>query len=92
MSTEITKSPIRFAVIQSGYVVFGVGHTREEAIADAAIWMEPGTTTADVESMLDEANHNDGDFYIMESNDDEFDSYLEKQGGFKNVNGEWFID
>ncbi|MEN6587245.1 MAG: hypothetical protein ABFE02_14490 [Sulfuricella sp.] len=91
MTTETTKFPIRFAVIQSGYAVFGVGHTREEAIADAVDWMEPGTTTADVESMLAD-RPNDGDFYIMESDDDEFDCYMKNQHAFKNVNGEWFID
>lgn len=92
MTTE-TKLPIRFAVVQSGYAVFGVGHTREEAIADAACWMDPAKrsrTEEQVEELLVD-RPNDGDFYVLESGDEEFDSYMRAQDAFTLVNGKWFV-
>lgn len=92
------KSAIKFAVIQSGYAVFGTGATRDEAIADAANWMEPsdgglqGDMTAEQVQELIVSRPVDGDFYIIEVGDDEFDSYLENQGGYVHADGEWFAE
>jgi len=58
----------KFAVIQDGYCVFGVGRTEEMAIEDAArcIEFENGLgTIADVRALLkNKYNHVDGDFYL----------------------------
>lgn len=35
-----------FALIQSGYAIFGVGETVEDARADAAQWLDGGTDAA----------------------------------------------
>ena len=85
------KKQIKFAVIQSGYGVFGVGNTHSEAITNAVEWMEGVETADDVEAIL-KNRHNavDGDFYVMDSNDDEFDSYMENQGGFEKRDGKWY--
>lgn len=90
------KNAIKFAVAQSGYAVFGVGATRDEAIADAAKWMEPSEggprgsmTVSEVEEMI-VSRPNDGDFYVIEASDEDFDYYLKNQGGFEQINGEWF--
>ncbi len=91
------NNPIKFAVIQSGYAVFGAGTTENEAYEDAARWMEPdenGPFTADRAAELCVVRPVDGDFYLLErSRDpDTFDSYLRNQGGFTLRDGEWFSD
>ena len=78
---------IKFAVIQSGYCVFGAGHTRSAAIEDAALWMDgpdnrQGSMSPDqVEESL-VARPNDGDICLIEAGSEEFDSYLRNQGGY----------
>lgn len=87
---------INFAVIQSGYAVFGVGETRDQAIADAAQWLEDengvqgGLTEEQVEELI-QVRPNNGDFYILESGSEDFDSYMENQGGYtKHADGIWY--
>ena len=87
---------INFAVIQSGYAVFGVGETREAAIADAANWLEDengvqgGLTEEQVEELI-QVRPNNGDFTILRQGDSEFDDYLENQGGCtKHDDGIWY--
>ena len=94
--TEQAKE-IKFAVVQSGYAVFGAGNTYDEAIADAAQWMEPENgrqgdmTTEQVEELLvNRRNAVNGDFYMLDSSDEEFDSYLENQGGFEKRDRKWY--
>ena len=86
---------IKFAVVQSGYCVFGTGHTRDDAVADACKWLEPNHETGEaytpdsLEIELDEAQFH-GDLILLTSDDDEFDSYLTNQGGFVKRRGKWF--
>lgn len=86
---------INFAVIQSGYAVFGVGETREQAIADAAQWIEDengvqgGLTEKQIEEFI-QVRPNDGDFTILCHSDSEFNDYLENQGGYINRDGVWY--
>ena len=92
-----SKSTIEFAFIQSGYCVFGAGHTKGQAIADAREWLESengeqgGMTLAEVRALLTN-DRVDGGFRVISSNDAEFDSYLKNQGGYSQRNGEWFAD
>jgi ribosomal protein S13 len=89
---------INFAVIQSGYAVFGVGETREQAIADAANWLEDengrqgGLTEEQVEELI-QVRPNNGHFTILRRgyDDEELDSYLENHGGYvKHDDGIWY--
>ena len=87
---------INFAVIQSGYAVFGVGETREQAIAEAAQWLEDengaqgGLTEAQVEESI-QVRPNNGDLTILRQGDSQFDDYLENQGGYtKHDDGIWY--
>jgi hypothetical protein len=95
---EQTMKRINFAVIQSGYAVFGVGETREQAIADAANWLEDengvqgGLTVEQVEELI-QVRPNNGDFTILRAGyeDEALDSYLENQGGYvKHDDGKWY--
>ena len=92
MSTEI-----KYAVIQSGYCVFGTGATERAAIEDAAQWLEDefgrqgGLTPEEVEAQLaPRYGHVDGDLIVVRNDDQIFDSYLENQGGFEKRGGQWF--
>lgn len=86
---------LKFAYIQSGYCVFGVGYTRQQAISDARKWLESpngtqgGLTFRAVENLLSSENI-DGGFRIIGSDDPEFDSYLENQGGFVKRGNGWY--
>lgn len=85
---------LKFAFIQSGYCVFGVGYTREQAIADASVNMDCTTgarffTYQETEAML-VSQPNDGDMRLIESSDEEFDSYLRNQGGFVKRGRGWY--
>lgn len=95
------KSPhtaITHAVAQLGYCVFGAGSSRDEAVADAAKWMEaengqPGISVEEVEARLvprHGAAH--GQMVVIDSSHPDFDSYLKNQGGFKKVRSGWFLD
>lgn len=95
------KSPhtaITHAVVQLGYCVFGVGSSRDEAVAEAAKWLPaesglPGISVEEVESHLVSrhgAAH--GQTIVMDSSHPDFDSYLQNQGGFKKVRSGWFLD
>lgn len=88
------KTKIKYALIQSGYCVFGVGATREECLIDASHWLEAdenGAFTPErIENELLKPGRNvDGDFYVIDNNNSEFDDYLENQGGFEKIDGEW---
>ena len=86
---------IKFAFVQSGYCVFGVGYTERQAISDARKWLESpdgvqgGLTFRTVASLVS-ARPNDGDFMIIKSSHPEFDSYLSHQGGFVKRGGGWY--
>ena len=88
---------IEFAFIQSGYCVFGAGHTEEQAIADAREWLESedgeqgGMTLPEVRAMLTN-DRVDGGFRVISADDSEFDSYLKNQGGYSQRRGKWFTD
>lgn len=93
------KTPVKYAVIQSGYAVYGTGATKNEAIADAAQWLEDadhrqGTLTEDeVRAMLKPTHsHVDGDLILIDSTHPDFDLYLENQGGFEKRGSEWFTN
>lgn len=86
---------IEFAVIQSGHAVFGTGETREQAISDAAYWLEDehgrrgGFTPEQVEALI-KLRPNDGDLMILHSGDDEFDDYLSNCGFVFGADGNWY--
>lgn len=88
------KNEIKFALIQSGYCVFGVGNTREECLDDAAKCLEPdenGYFDSDrIENELLTTDSVNGAFYILKKNDEEFDDYLKNQGCYIQKNGEWY--
>lgn len=93
-----TDTAITHAVVQIGYCVFGVGSSRDEAVADAAKWIPaesglPGISVDEVESRLVSrhgAAH--GQTIVMRCDDPDFDSYLESQGGFKQLGDSWFVE
>ena len=86
---------IKYAVVQSGYAVFGVGYTEKQAISDARKWMEDengrqgGMTSKQVENLI-ATRPNDGDFYILSHTEEEFDSYMENQAGFIKRGNGWY--
>lgn len=86
---------IKFALIQSGYAVFGVGYTREQAISDARKWLEDengqigGLSISEVKNLISN-RPNDGDFTIITSEHPEFDSYMKNQGGFIKKGNGWY--
>lgn len=85
---------LNFAVIQSGYAVFGAGPTEWDAYVDAARWMVSSNgrgCTPDWIAGICVARPNDGDFYILERDDDPetFDLYMRNQGGFEFRDGGW---
>lgn len=86
---------IKFAFVQSGYCVFGVGFTERQAISDARKWLEPkegaqgSMSFRDVEALLSNQTV-DGGFEMLHCDDDEFDSYLKNQGGFVKRGNGWY--
>ena len=86
---------IKFAFIQSGYCVFGVGYTEQQAISDARNWLESpqgvqgGMTLHEVRDLLS-SDRVDGGFRVISSDDEEFDSYLKNQGGFVKRGQGWY--
>lgn len=74
----------KFAVVQNGLALYGVGHTRDEAIADAADWIsttnvqQGEATKKDVEKLLDHGKgfRVHGEFYVID-NPDEIKIYVE---------------
>lgn len=83
---------IKFAVVQSGCAIFGAGHTRKAAALDAVEWVADVGCVADVESILvDKHNAVDGDFYMIGSDSDEFDDYMENQGAYEKIEGKWYL-
>ena len=79
----------KWAVIQYGYCLFGVGRTAEAAKRDAIRWMEferdgytclqGDGTLSDLENCLDNAsNRVDGAIYLI-NDADEIKSYVENQ-------------
>jgi hypothetical protein len=80
MKFDATKH--KFAVIQDGYTLYGVGATRQEALENAAQWIEPadgrqgGATVEDVEKLLSEARGFSGDFIVC-TDPDTIKSYVE---------------
>lgn len=80
---------LNYAVIQSGYCVFGAGETPDAALQDAANCMEPRKSDGEpytAEMVGDECDNFqfEGDLDLIERADDpdEFDSYMRSQGGF----------
>lgn len=74
----------KFAVIQRGTVMFGIGDSREAAINDSISNLEfeeedgfkrPCRTAGDVESMLS-TDRVDGALAIIDSNDEEWSDYV----------------
>jgi len=63
-----------YAVIQLGYLVFGVGSSAEEAIADAKQWVD-----GDLE-LIDERSAVDGDLIVVECTKALHDE-VEERGG-----------
>jgi hypothetical protein len=89
------KTELKFAFIQSGYCVFGAGATWDDAIADAAKWLEgeggqQGDMTIDEVENLIEPQLVDGGFTIIEAGSEEFDSYMRNQGGYEQIDGKWY--
>ena len=86
---------LKFAFIQSGYCVFGVGYTEQQAISDARKWLESpdgvqgGMTFRAVENLLSRQRI-DGGFRIISSGDEEFDSYMKNHGGFVKRGQGWY--
>ena len=86
---------IKFAFIQSGHCVFGTGYTEQKAISDARKWLESpdgvqgGMTLREVRELVS-ADLVDGGFRVISSNDEEFDSYMENQGGFVKRGRGWY--
>ena len=97
--TNRKPKPIRFALIQFGYCVFGAGHTYRGALLDACRWLEPDErgrrfTPKRIEAELI-ARHGqrvDGSFYVIKSGSDEFDSCLKDQGGYVQRDGNWYSE
>jgi len=88
----MANNEIKFAVVQSGYAIFGAGATYDEALFDCIEWVEEVETICQVEDLLvNQHNVVDGDFYMLESDDDEFGDYLKNQGGFEKIDGKWFL-
>lgn len=88
---------LKFAVIQSGYCVFGVGTTEYEALIDACNWLGPDDSGNEYtpESLRSELagrrGRVNGDLMLIDSENDEFDSYLENQGGFVRRGRGWYL-
>src|SRR5688500_13367167 len=89
--------PIRFAVVQSGYYVFGAGFIRNEAFRNATKWMvdERGNTgglspEAVKNLIVQTEGHVNGDLILLSADHADFDSYLEEQGGFEQIDGVWY--
>lgn len=84
-------------IVQRGYCVFGAGSSYDAAIADAANWIaDPdtgrnGVSEDDVKEMI-VADKIDGALAHIESGDEEFDSYLENQGGYTKTSEGWIED
>jgi len=86
-----TKTPIKFAVVQYGYWLFGAGETRAAAIADCEI--ERYTTEEIEKELLAKDNHCvPGAFVVLDSNHKEFNYYLADHGCFEKIGDEWFKD
>lgn len=91
------KEAITHIVIQAGYCVFGAGASRQEAVEDAAKWMEDeygrmgGMNANQVEDLI-VARPNDGEFTVLSESHEDFGSYLKNQGGFSQIEGRWFAD
>ncbi len=89
---------VKCIYIQSGYCVFGAGSDRAEAIADARMWLEDdetgqqGTMSLEAVENLISTQPVDGNMALLFDTDNEFDSYLESQGGYSKINGKWFDD
>jgi hypothetical protein len=66
----------KFAVVQLGYALFGVGETEDEAIENAAEWIEPlgglggAGTFEDVVALLNESRGFHGDFKLIDDADE----------------------
>jgi hypothetical protein len=88
-------TPITYAVVQYGYVVFGVGSSRDEAIAEAAEWLEDeygrqgGLTIEQVEALIVERPNN-GDICVLTAGDDDFGDYLDAHGDFIKRDYMWY--
>ena len=91
------KKPIKFALIQSGYAVFGAGNTKHAALLDACRSLEPDQDSGFVRytprlitETLITNDRVDGAFRVIDCDDTEFDSYLKNQGGFIKKRKNWY--
>ena len=90
------KRKILFALIQSGYCVFGVGTTYEACLLDASNCLEPdenGSFTPErIESELicNASSQVDGSFDVIEPDHPEFESYLKNQCAFEKRGKDWY--
>jgi hypothetical protein len=86
---------IEFAVIQPGGMVFGTGETPEQAISDAAYWLElddeyggrGGFTSKQVARMITV-----GDLIILHRRDAEFNDYMSDCGFVLGDDNKWYDD
>jgi hypothetical protein len=99
----MSKTILKFAVVQDGQCVFGTGSTPLAAYRDACKWLEPKRVPSESSSFDDEIRYTpamveaecdefqfSGDLRLISSDDDEFDSYLRNQGGFvQSSRGNW---
>lgn len=90
------KTILNFAVIQSGYCVFGAGSTEFGALRNALQWLGPRDDGSryTVATLADECSNCqfDGDLNLISREDDseEFDSYMRNQGGYiQSSRGNW---
>ena len=84
-------SNLNFAVIQTGFCVFGAGGTREEALIDASKCLEPDEngrfSPQRIENEMGTAH---GELNIIDKEHRDFDSYMEAQGCYtKSDSGQW---
>lgn len=95
--TNAEKSYLTYAVIQSGYCVFGAGESEQDAYLDAAQWLEEdenGEWTADRVERECKARPNDGDLTLINRSEDTeyFDRYMRGQGGYTFDGTGWTSD
>lgn len=90
------NSYLTYAVIQSGYCVFGAGVTPEQAYEDAAQWLgprKPDNEPYTAEMVEDECDNFQfvGDLVLIYRDNDpeEFDSYMRDQGCYRFDGAGW---
>nr|MBL8412055.1 hypothetical protein [Dechloromonas sp.] len=88
MNTETSGLVIQYAIVND-CAVWGVGATLDDALADAAYWInggEPGLKVADVERDLERPESN---LSAIEKDALDFDERLQSHGSFVQRGGQW---